>query len=186
MLCHQGITAYENIINASSSDAEVEEADIDEDALDDATYKVYETARKRLNTSLETVGVSLVNLHGAPQHSRATSTKQKLDKVVDTFKSAIAEAYDVSKDVLDTSDSVFEESDAQWKAVELEWLHDAYEGEIENCFVSWEDSDADTDPRQVVTRVRIKIIWCEWIFGSNCSWIKEGWWNSGKTCTKKR
>ena len=55
MLCRQGITAYENIINASSSDAEVEEADIDEDALDDATYKVYETARKRLNTSLETM-----------------------------------------------------------------------------------------------------------------------------------
>ena len=99
--------------------------EIDEDALDDATYKVYETRRKCLNTSLKTVGVSPVNLHGVPQHSRATSAKQKLDRVVDTYKSTIAEAYNVSKDVLDISDSVFEESDAQWKAAELEWLHDA-------------------------------------------------------------
>ena len=48
-----------------------------------------------------------------------------------------------------------------------------YEGEIENCFVSWEDSDTDTDPQQVVMRVRIKTIWRQWIFDSNCSWIKR-------------
>ena len=36
----------------------------------------------------------------------------------------------------------------------------------------------------MVTRIRIKTIWCEWIFDSKCSWIK-GWWNSGKTCAKK-
>ena len=99
--------------------------DIDEDALDDATYEVYQTPRKRLDTSLETVGVSPLNLHGVLQHSRATSAKQKLDKVVATYKSTTAEAYDVSKDVLNTSDSVFEESDAHWKAAELERLHDA-------------------------------------------------------------
>ena len=58
-------------------------------------------------------------------NSRPTSVKQKLDKVVNMCKSTIAEAYNVSKDVLDTSDSVFEESDAQWNAVELERLHDA-------------------------------------------------------------
>ena len=70
--------------------------------------------------------MSPVYLHGAPQHSRATSAKHKLDKVVDTYKSTASEAYEVSKDVLDTSDtSVFEESDAQGKAAELERLHDA-------------------------------------------------------------
>ena len=47
-------------------------------------YKVYERPRKRLNKSLETVGVSPVILHGVLQQIRATSTKQKLDKVVDT------------------------------------------------------------------------------------------------------
>ena len=71
--------------------------DTDEEALDDATCEVYKTPRKRLNTSLETVGVSPVNLHGVPQHSHATSAKQKLGKVVDTYESTIAEAYDVSK-----------------------------------------------------------------------------------------
>ena len=68
--------------------------------------------------------MSPVNLHGVPQHSRATSAKQKLTKVVDTYKSTIAEVYNVSKDVLDTSGSVSEEGDAQWKAAELERLHD--------------------------------------------------------------
>ena len=129
MLCRQWITtAYENIINACFSDTEAEETpmnDIDEDALDDVTYEVHETPRKCFITSLETVGVSPVNLHGVPQRSQATSAKKKLDKVVDTYKSNIAETYDVSKDILHTSDSVFEESNAQWKAAELERLHDA-------------------------------------------------------------
>ena len=80
-----------------------------------------------------------------------------MDKVADTYKTTIAKAYSVSKDVLDTTDSVFEESDAQWKAAELDWLHDP-EGQIENCFVSWEDSD--TDPQQMIMRVQIKTIWC--------------------------
>ena len=126
MLCCQCITASENIVNASSTDTEVEKTPMD-DAVDDATYEVYETPRKRFNTSLETVGVSPpVNLYGVPQHSRATSAKQKLDKVVDTYKSTIAEAYDVNKD----SD---EESDAQWKAAELEWLHDAMREKLETA-----------------------------------------------------
>ena len=101
MLCRQCITAYENIIKVSSSDTEVEETpvdDIDEDTLNDATYEVYETPRKRLNTSLGTIGVSPVNLYGI---------LQKLDRVIDMYKSTIAEAHDVSKDVLETSDSVF-------------------------------------------------------------------------------
>ena len=43
MLCRKCITGYENIINASSSNTEVEKTsmdDIDEDALDDAAYEV--------------------------------------------------------------------------------------------------------------------------------------------------
>ena len=48
-----------------------------------------------------------------------------MEKVVNTYKSTIAEAYDVSKDVQDTSDTVFEESDAQWNPVESERLHHA-------------------------------------------------------------
>ena len=43
MLCCKCITGYENIINASSLNTEVEKTsmdDIDEDALDDAAYEV--------------------------------------------------------------------------------------------------------------------------------------------------
>ena len=107
--------------------------DTDEDALDDSIYEVFETRRKRLNTSLEMVGMSPVNLHGAPQHIHATSTKQKLGKVLDKYKSTIAEAYDVSKDILDISDSVFEESDARWKAAKLERLHDGMREKFETA-----------------------------------------------------
>ena len=67
MLFHQCIIAYKNIINASSLATEEEETpmdDIDENALDDATHEVYETPRKCLNPSLETVGMSPVNLYG--------------------------------------------------------------------------------------------------------------------------
>ena len=147
MLCRQCITAYGNIINVSSSDAELEETpmdDIDEDALVDATYEVYETPRKRLNTGLEAVGVSLVNLHGVP-YSRATSAKQKLGKVVDAYKSTIAEAYNVSKDVLDTSDSVFEESDVQWKAAKLEQLRDAMREKLK--------TDSSAEKIQILTLI---------------------------------
>ena len=116
MLCHQCINAYKNIINASSSETEVETpmGDTDEDALDDATNELtYEvdgecnlwnliTTRKCPSTSLETVSGSPVKLHGVQQHSHATSAKQKLDKVADTYKNTIVEAYNVSKDALDT------------------------------------------------------------------------------------
>ena len=128
MFCRQCIAKYETVITTDSSGSEVEEVpfnDIDE-APNDATHGVCETPRKQLNTSLETVGVSPLNLHGVPQHSRAKSVKLKLDKVVKKYKSNIAEAYQVNQDLLDDdSDSVFEANDIQWKAAELERLHDA-------------------------------------------------------------
>ena len=161
MLFHQCIAAYKNIINASSLATEEEEIpmdDTDENALDDATYEVYETPRKCLNPSLETVGMSPVNLYGVLQHSQATSTMEKLDKVVNTYKSTIAEAHHVSKDVLHTSVCFW----GKWCTVESSRFRTAawfYEEEIENCFVSREDSDTDTDPWQVVMRVCIKTIW---------------------------
>ena len=81
--------------------------DIDEVALDDTTYKVHSTPKKRLNISLETIDVSPVKLHSVAQHSRSTKAKKKLDKVIDSYKNTIAEAYNVSMNVLDTSDSFF-------------------------------------------------------------------------------
>ena len=99
--------------------------DIDEVALDDTTYKVHSTPKKRLNISLETIDVSPVKLHSVAQYSRSTKAQKKLDKVIDSYKNTIAEAYNVSMNVLDTSDSCFEDSGAQSKAAELERLHAA-------------------------------------------------------------
>ena len=123
--------------------------DIDENALDDATYEVYETPRKHLNMSLETVSMSPVNLDGVPQHSCATSAKQKLDKVATMYKSTITEVYDVSKDVLYTSDSVFDKSDPQWKAAELEWLHDAMSEKLKSALYP--------EKKQIVTLIPDKL-----------------------------
>ena len=133
MLCRQCIDQYETLINSESRESEMEEDPIDDidliddidEAPNDAMYDVWETPRKRLNTSLETIGISPVNLHGVPQHSRAKSARQKLDKVVSTYKSNISEAYEVNKGLLDDSDSVFVTDDVQRKAAELERLHDA-------------------------------------------------------------
>lgn len=100
MLCRHCITIYENLINASSPDTE-------ETSMDDTTYKVHSTPIKSLNISLETIDVSPVKLHSVAQHSRSTKAQKILDKVTDSYKNTIAEAYNVSMNVLDTSDFFF-------------------------------------------------------------------------------
>ena len=41
-----------------------------------------ETQRKKLNTSLDTMGISPVHLHGVAQHRRASTANNKLDGAV--------------------------------------------------------------------------------------------------------
>ena len=128
MLCRQCDKCYQELIESSSDssteDDYVMDDDIDEDA-DDATYEEFETPRKRLNTNLEMVGISPVNLHSVPQHSRSASAKQKLEKVMDVYKSSLAEAYNVDEDKMcEKNDSVFDDNDAQLKSDELDRLHD--------------------------------------------------------------
>ena len=177
MLCHQCIAAYKNI-NASSSDTEVEDTpmdDIDENVLDDATYEVYETTSKRLNTSLETVGVSPVNLYGVLQHNRIVpqATSRNSTKLSTRIKAPSLKRTMWVR-IYWTPLTLFlrkvMHSEKQ-QSLTAAWC---YEGEIENCFISWEDSDTDTDPWRVVTRVCIKTVWiktvwCEWIFDSDYS-----------------
>ena len=170
MLFHQCIIAYKNIINASSLATEEEETpmdDIDENALDDATHEVYETPRKCLNPSLEMVGMSPVNLYGVLQHSQATSAKQKLNKVANTYKSTIAEAHHWAE-MYCTPLSVFEESDVQWKAAGLEQLHDSMRKKSKTALYP--------EKIQILTLIPDKWSWeyaskqfDEWIFDSNCS-----------------
>ena len=50
-----------------------------------------QTPRKKL----QSVGISPVSLHAVPQRSRITNPKMKLDKVMNSIKSDISEAYKV-------------------------------------------------------------------------------------------
>ena len=72
--------------------------------------------------------------------------------LLDTY----TEVYDVSKDVLDTSDSVFEENKTQWKTVQLERLHDSIMKKLKNSLYPEKIQILTLIP--MVTRVRIKTI----------------------------
>ena len=49
-----------------------------------------ETQRKKLNTSLDTMGISPVHLHGVAQHSRVSTAKNKLDRAVEELINLLA------------------------------------------------------------------------------------------------
>ena len=69
---------------------------------------------------LQQVGISSVSLHPVPQHSRITNIKIKLDKVMNTLKSDISEAYTVHVDCLEDSGSdSYDKKDMKVKANEL-------------------------------------------------------------------
>ena len=82
-----------------------------------------ETPRKKLNTSLETMAISPVHLHGVAQHSRASTAKNKLDRAVEVLKTSLSDAYVVSTDQLAGSESVNVTSETEKKASELDRLH---------------------------------------------------------------
>jgi len=61
--------------------------------------------KKNLIQALD-LGVSPVHLSGVTQHSRATSAKGKLDKVVNKLKTSISSAFNVDSESLDDPASV--------------------------------------------------------------------------------
>ena len=48
----------------------------------DDDFLLYESPKKKLNLTLWSIGVSLVNIFGAAQHSRASNAKGKLKKIL--------------------------------------------------------------------------------------------------------
>ena len=69
---------------------EINDGDIDE--RDEPDDLLCAAPKKRLNTSLEIMGISPVNLHGIAQHSRALSARAKLKKLVGTLKTIISKS----------------------------------------------------------------------------------------------
>ena len=78
--------------------------------------------RKKLNTSLDAMGISPVHLHGVAQHSQASTAKSKLDRAVEVLKTS-SDAHNVSTDQLASSESVNVISETEQKASELDRLH---------------------------------------------------------------
>ena len=78
--------------------------------------------RKKLNTSLDTMDISPVHLHGVAQHSQASTAKSKLDRAVEVLKTS-SDAHNVSTDQLASSESVNVISETEQKASELDRLH---------------------------------------------------------------
>ena len=49
--------------------------------------------KKKFNSTLESIGVSPVNIHGVVQHCYASNAKCKLKKVLNMYKENISAAY---------------------------------------------------------------------------------------------
>ena len=95
-----------------------------ENGREDAEF-ICVTPRKRLNTSLTAAGISPLNLHAVPSHSRRSSAEEKLSKVVKKFKHDISNAYDIDVDDLNVgcSEEFIYTDDNTQKAEELDKLY---------------------------------------------------------------
>ena len=92
----------------------------------DNEFTKCQTPRIKLNTNLKSTEISPVSLHTVPQHSQITNAKMKLDKVINTLKSNIPEAYKVEVDCLEDLESdSYDKNNTKEKANELVRLHKA-------------------------------------------------------------
>ena len=114
--CRQCVKKYDNIMEGDQNESYVEQNESDNG------YS-FETLRKRLNTSLDTMDISPVRLHGVAQHSQASTAKNKLYRTVEVLKASLADAYVLSTDQLASSESVNVISETEQNASELDHLH---------------------------------------------------------------
>ena len=88
----------------------------------DDEFTECETPRKKF----ESMAVSPVSLHAVPQHSRITNAKVKIDKIMNTIKSNISEAYKVQLHCQEDSESdSYDKNDMKEKVNDLVRLHEA-------------------------------------------------------------
>ena len=84
---------------------------------------MYESPKKKINTTLESIGVSPVNIHGVAQHSHTSNAKGKLKKVLNVYKEKISATY-VSDIEIEEPPPTYDR-DTKNKAEELDRLHAA-------------------------------------------------------------
>ena len=130
-LCRQCMKKYEDIVSQVKAEPEKMETETEtEDEIQTETeeepHEYMESPKKRLNTSLETVGVSPANLHGVAQHSRVTKAKEKLKTVLTTYEESISQVYSCPIDELrNNNEGLKETSETAKKPDELDTLLNA-------------------------------------------------------------
>ena len=76
-LCRQCVTEYGKLTKPPENENMTEiiktESSQDELASDD-DFLLYESPKKKINSTFESIGVSPVNIHGVALHSRASNT----------------------------------------------------------------------------------------------------------------
>ena len=92
-----------------------------EELASDDDFLLYESPKKKLNLTLESIGVSPVSINGVAQHSRAS--KGKFKKVLSVYKENNA-AYNVSDIAIEEPSPTYDR-DTNNKAEELDRLHAA-------------------------------------------------------------
>ena len=96
-LCRQCvITEYEKFTKPPENEnmTKIIETESSKDELaSDDDFLPYESPKKKLTSTLESIGVSLINIHGVNQHSCASNAKGKLKRVLNVCKENISAAY---------------------------------------------------------------------------------------------
>ena len=145
--------------NQDESDVELNESDNDYSS---------EMLRKKLNTSLDTTGISPVHLHGVAQHSRASTAKNKLDRAVEVLKPSLSDAYVVSTDQLASSESVNVISEFEQKASGLDRLHNLMKEKLTTSTYSKKNTHLDTCTRFIVSSILWITFYCFRTLCENC------------------
>ena len=95
---------------------------LQDELASDGDFLLYESPKKKLNSTLESIVVSAVNIHVVAQHSYVSNAKCKLKNVLNVYKENISAAYNVSD--LEIEPPPIYGRDTKNEAEELERLHD--------------------------------------------------------------
>ena len=123
-LCRHCINQYEKTMK------EPEEITIDENETEkeeelhtEEGVEYEESPTKKLNTSLESVGVLSITFHAVPQHSQVNRAKDKLKSVMEKYQKSISDVYNIPTDEIKDKPKYNVSSETTKKAGELEKLN---------------------------------------------------------------
>ena len=125
----QEIILRENVGETEQMETEQDSQTEEESQNEEEASEYEESPRKRLNTSLESVGVSPVNLHALPQHRRVNVAKDKLKSVMEKYEESMSTVFSLPVEKLKKNKVERDiTSETMKKATELDNLYNALKG----------------------------------------------------------